>query len=649
MKIFHNLLTIEEAIKRLEEEYGGFEPPEEEEIPIWNSLGRILSREIFAGIDSPPFDRSEVDGYAVNHMDLSGTDESNPAVLKIVGRSRVGEIPDFSVERGTCADISTGAPVPRGATAVVMVEYTKLSGEDVIFYRSASPGENIAFAGSDVMMGDTTLRKGTRITSREVAVLSSLGNSTVPVYRRISTGIISTGNEIVEPGKHLPPGHVFDTNQYSIGSRLIELGLSTKFYGVVKDDYDSLMEKMRKALDENDVVITSGSTSAGAGDLVYSIIDDMGKLVIHGLKIKPGKPTIAGIVNGKLVFGLPGFPFSAIVSFEFFVKKILLRLSGMMEQQPEIKGNIAMRVNSSRNFEEFIPVSIISKGISYRVFPVYGNSGSISTLLYADGIMRIPEGIAYVDENESVSVLLFSKNSEIPELTVIGSHCPLLEDILGRDGIKYIKVGSTAGWYAVKRGEANMAGTHLMDEESGEYNIPFLRKFDLLGKAVIIRGYGREQGIIVRKGNPKKIMSVEDFLREDVTIVNRVKGSGTRTLLDIHLKKIAEREGFVFEKMVEDIKGYMYEGKTHSSVASAVFQGRADAGIGLKYYAILYGLDFIPINVEKYDLLVESDSLENKHVKNIVEYLRSGRIKKIIDEKYPGYTVLEDSGKIYGR
>ncbi|MVT35817.1 MAG: molybdopterin biosynthesis protein [Euryarchaeota archaeon] len=647
MKIFHQLLSIDEAIKKIEEKYGLIKPKGEESVHLKQALGRVLSKEIFAMVDSPPFDRSEVDGYAVNHLDLVGADESNPLKLKIIGKSVVSKIPEFYIERGECAEISTGAPIPKGATAVVMVEYTKRTENEVIFYKSVSSGENIAFAGSDVMMGDTTLRKGTVISSRHIAVLASLGFKYVYVFKKLNVGIISTGNEIVEPGEILPPGNIFDINQYSIGARLQELGVNVNYYGIVKDDYNSIRDIILKALEENDIVITSGSTSAGEGDVIYRVIGDMGELIVHGLKIKPGKPTIAGIVNQKLVFGLPGFPFSSIVAFEFFVRRIISMMSGINDSPQKIRGELAVRVNSSKNFSEFIPVSIISRNGKYRVYPVYGNSGSVSTMLYADGIMNINEGTNFVDENELVDITLFSNLAKVPDLTIIGSHCPLLEDIIGSN-VKYIKVGSTAGWYAVKRGEANMAGTHLVDEDSREYNLPFIEKFGLKGKAVIVRGYGREQGIIVKKGNPKNIFEIEDFLRSDVTIINRVKGSGTRSLLDLYLKKIAFNKGMDFDYLIQGIKGYMYEGKTHSSVASAVYQGRADAGIGLKYYAYLYDLDFIPLNVEKYDLLIDINSLENTNVKSIIDFLKSENIKKIIKEKYPGYVLLEDSGKIYG-
>ncbi|MDP8011791.1 MAG: molybdopterin biosynthesis protein [Thermoplasmata archaeon] len=646
-KIFHELLSIEEALKIIEKEYGKLTPSEIEYVDIDDSLGRILADEIYAKVDSPPFDRSEVDGYAVNHEDLIGADEDNPVSLKIIGKSVVGKIPEISITKGTCVEIATGAPIPRGATAVVMVEYTKRIEDEIKIYRSISTGENISNAGSDVMVGDTTLRKGKKISPLDIAIMASLGYEKIPVYKRLSVGIISTGDEVEYIGKSLKPGMIYDSNSHTIFSYLMEIGLKPRFYGIVKDNYDEIKDIVEMAMDENDVVITSGSTSAGIGDLIYRVYGDIGKLIVHGLKIKPGKPTIVAVSGKKLLIGLPGFPMSGIIAYQYLVKPILMKLSGIQDDENKIRAKLSVRVNSNKNVVEFIPVNIIKIKDELKAYPIYGNSGSITSMLYADGIMKIPENVNYVDENEDIEIYLLGNAINIPNLTIIGSHCPLLENLISNiRNVKYIRVGSTAGWYAVKNGEADMAGTHLLDEKTGKYNLPFIEKFGLNDKAVIIRGYGREQGILLKKGNPKNINSVKDFLRDDVTIINRVKGSGTRTLLDILLEKEAEKIGIDFEYVIKNIKGYHFEGKTHSSVASAVSQGRADAGISLKFYAELYGLDFIPIGFEIYDLLVKKDSLDKNEVKEIINLLKSNETAEIIRKKFPGYKLLEDSGSV---
>ncbi|MGC8672196.1 MAG: molybdopterin biosynthesis protein [Thermoplasmata archaeon] len=647
-KIFHELLTINEAIKKIEMEYGELKPIGIEFVNIDDSIGRILADEIYAKVDSPPFDRSEVDGYALNHFDLIGADEEHPVSLRIIGKSVVGKIPDMFIKPGTCAEIATGAPLPKGATAVAMIEYTKRSGELVKFYRSVATGENVANAGSDVMVGDTTLRKGTLITPLEIAIISSLGYDRVPVYKNLNAGIISTGDEIEAVGNVLKPGMIYDSNSHTISSYLKGIGIKSNFYGIARDNYEDIKSLVKKALNENDLVITSGSTSAGLGDVIYKVYAEFGKLVVHGLKIKPGKPTIVAISGGKLLIGLPGFPMSAIIAYEYFIKKILMRLSGYNFEENRTFAKLSSRINSSKNVEEFVPVSIVKKGNELRAYPIYGNSGSITSMLYADGIMKIPENVNYLDENDEIEITLFSNTLNIPNLTVIGSHCPLLESLLSNfKNVKYIRVGSTAGWYAVKNGEADIAGTHLLDEKTLVYNIPFLEKYGLSGKAVIIRGYGREQGILIKKGNPKNIKNIKDFLRNDITIVNRIKGSGTRTLLDILLKKEAEKLGLNFEEMVQGINGYNFEGKTHSSVASAVSQNRADAGLSLKFYAELYGLDFIPIGLEMYDILASIDSLDKPEIKEMINLLKSDKTKELIKKQFPGYTILDDSGSIY--
>lgn len=648
-KIFHELLSIEDSIKNIEKEYGELKPKGVELIDVDNSLGRILAEEIYAMVDSPPFDRSEVDGYAVNHSDLAGADEENPVSLKLIGKCVVGKIPEINIVPGTCAEIATGAPLPRGATSVVMVEYTKKRGEYVNFYRSVSTGENVANAGSDIMVGDTTLRSGTIITPLEIAIMTSLGYEKVPVFKTLSAGIISTGDEIEYVGKPLKQGMIYDSNSHTISSFLREIGIKTKFYGIARDSYDEIKSLVNKALEENDVVITTGSTSAGTGDMIYRVYEEFGKLVVHGLKIKPGKPTIVAISEKKLMIGLPGFPMSAIIAYQYFIKKILMKLSGYNIDENKTIAKLSVRVNSSKSVEEYIPVSLVKRGKEIRAYPIYGNSGSITSMLYADGIMKIPENVNYIDENDDVEIVLFSGVLNIPKLTVIGSHCPLLETLISNiKNVKYIRVGSTAGWYAVKNGEADIAGTHLLDEATGTYNIPFLKRFGVEDYAVIIRGYGREQGILIKRGNPKNIRSVGDFLRNDITIVNRVKGSGTRTLLDLLLKKEAEKNHMDFESMVEKINGYSFEGKTHSSVASAISQGRADAGIGLKFYASLYNLDFIPIGLEIYDILARKDSLDKPEVKELINLLKSRNFSDMIKNRFPGYKILEDSGSIYG-
>ena len=642
MKIYHNLITIEDAriiLRKLLDKI----KLDVEEIDLKNSYGRILAEEISSKIDSPPFDRSEVDGYAVNHLSLIGAEEDNPVKLRVKFSINPGEYVNEHINLNEAAEISTGSMIPKGANAVVMEEYTKRIGEYVEIYRSVSPGENIAFTGSDVLIGDITLSKMTKLDSAKIALIASLGYSKIKVYRKIRAGILSTGNEILPPGEELKPGKLYDSNSYSIISYLNMLDIDWKFYGIARDDENDIKEKLFKAIEEQDIVFTSGSTSAGKGDLIYKIIEDNGKLIFHGLLIKPGKPTLLGIINDKIVIGLPGFPFSSLSVLEFLIKPVFMDYLKIPNKQIKLNAKSMIKIKSSKNVDEFIPVGIIKRMGEYYFYPVNSQSGSITSMIFSDGIAIIPMNKNYIEENENVEISLINNEFENYDIIGIGSCCPLLDDILiDYKKAKYIRTGSTAGWVSIEKNIAEFAGTHLLDENTLEYNIPFIEKYRLKGKAKIVRGYGRMQGFVVKKGNPKDIKSFEDLLREDVVIVNRVKGSGTRTLLDINLKKIAEKENVDFKELIQNIKGYYFEGKTHSSVAAAVSQGRADVGLTIEYYAYLYNLDFIPIQSEIFDLLVSNQS---EKIDEFIEYFINAVKEKY--KKYKGYKILEDTGKIY--
>jgi putative molybdopterin biosynthesis protein len=650
-KIFHELLTIEEALDKVFSYLKSIKPLSIEKVKVLNALGRILAEDIYANIDLPPFDRSTVDGYAVIAESLYGAEEDKPIKLKIVGESIVGKIPKNKVDLGEAIEISTGAPIPRGANSVVMVEHTKKIDNQVYIYRSISPNENISQTGSDVRVGDKILRKGCILTPREIAILASLGYERILVYKKIKVGIFSIGNELIKPGRKLLPGKIYDANSYSIYSLLFEIGAEPIYLGTLKDDYQKIKNAIINALDKCDIVITSGGTSAGLGDIVYKVFEEIGgELLVHGLKIKPGKPTVVTIVNNKLLIGLPGFPVSAMVVFNIFVKPILLKIIGVETSSFRniVKGKMALRYYTSKGRREYVPVELVNTKNGLIVYPLLSDSGAIATFSLADGFIEIPELREFIDENEEIEVELFSKNILPAELIFIGSHCPgvdLIIDLAGLKNVKIINLGSFAGWQSIKKGEADIAGTHLLDEEKNEYNLPFLRKFDLIGKAVIVRGYSRLQGFLIQKNNPKNFKGFEDLLKPNIRLVNRNKGSGTRTLLDLNLKKIAEIKNIKFEELIKNINGYSYEVKTHSAVAAAIKQGRADVGIAVKPLAIAYDLDFIPISEEIYDFLIPIDSLEKESIKIFLKTLASNEFSNAL-KNLPGYNLLKNTGEI---
>ncbi len=648
-KIFRDIVSVEEAMERLNRYY----KPERkvEEVDLLKSTARVSAEDVYSISDVPPFDRATMDGFAVKAEDTFEADEDMPVKLKVIGRIAAGDKPGFEIERGEAVEIATGAAMPKGANAVVMVEYTRAENNYVEIFKAVSPGENVMAAGSDVMAGELIVRRGDKITHRDIGVMAACGINKVKVFKKPRVAVISTGNELVEIGKRLDFGKIYDVNSYAICSAIEENGGKAILLGIARDERSEIEELIRKGLEIADIVLTSGGTSAGVGDMIYEILNNWKPgVIVHGVAIKPGKPTVIAVCNNKPVFGLPGYPTSALTIFEVFVAPIIRWLAGFEDfKREKIKCRIATKTFSSEGRREFLPVNIVRSSDGYSVYPVSGSySGAITALAFTDGFIEIPENTVMIEEGEEVDVNLFSKLKPA-DLVIIGSNCVGIEIILRlmrkKESLKakVINVGSTGGILAVKREEADIAGTHLLDE-SGEYNIPFLKRFNVKN-AVLVKGYLREQGIIIAKGNPKKIRGFEDFLRDDVTIINRNKGSGTRILLDMALKEIAEGKGLELRQIVKRIKGYDVEAKTHTSVAVAVLSGKADAGLGIKTVATQYNLDFIPVRAEEYDFLIPKDRLSKKSVRMFLETLKSEEFKREI-EKIDGLRAYERTGEI---
>ena len=620
-----------------------------EHVPLLSSLYRILASDVYAPIDYPPFDRSEVDGYAVKSSQVSWASEISPVILHVKGEVRVGEKPTL-----TCLDgalrISTGAVIPRECDAVVMEEYTESKSGSVRVYRPVSPGENIATAGSDISAGDLVLVAGTLIKHEHIALLAGLGFSEIPVYTKPRIAVFSTGGELVRPGDQLREGCVYDVNGYLVTSYLRELGAEPVFLGYLPDNYIDIRDAVLSALSEYDVVITSGGTSAGVSDVVYRVFGDLGEIVVHGLKTKPGKPTVIAISrDSKLLIGLPGFPLSCYMILIRVVKPLISRLTGLRLYEEKIYVKLPFTIRKHVGRSWLIPSILVESESDYAAYPVSLSSGSIYSIVYSEGFIELSEDLDVVEENTLVPFYPFREVSRL-KLVVIGSNDPLLEDLLRATGLVYVSrilnTGSTSGWQAVVRGEADIAPTHLLDPLTNTYNIPFLEKYKLRGRAVIIRGFERLIGLVVVKGNPKNIRGIEDFLRSDVRIVNRTRGSGIRVFLDLSLKKYAEERGLEWSSVVEGIKGYTYEVKTHTAVALAVKQGRADVGLAVGYAAKLYDLDFIPLKWEEYDFLIPRNRLEKEIVKDFLRALRNIDLLKHVARFPEYYRFPHDIGQV---
>ncbi len=650
-KVFHRLATIDEVLRELES-YLKSRRPDVEEVDLRQALGRVLAEDVLARSDYPPFDRSEVDGYAVRSSDIEGADEDRPAKLRVLGSVGVGEEPRYAVEPGTCVEVATGSMIPRGADAVVPVEYTKRVGDYVYVHRSFSPGDNVVTAGSDVLSGDVVVLEGTVLGPAELVTLAGSGVARVRVYKRLRVGVVSVGDELVEPGKELKLGRVYDTNSYYLEAALREMGVETVFYGIVEDREDVLREVLRRAVEECDVVLTSGGTSAGVGDITYRVVEKLGKpgIVVHGLKVRPGKPTFVAIIGDKLLVGLPGFPLSMMMIFNTLVKPLLSALMGLRENPFAYteEAALAERVIGYLGVDRMVPVVLKRRPESVVSYPIGYRSGSVNVLQLADGFVRIRAGVPYVEAGTRVAVYRFS-NRRAPDLLVMGSHDYLFGDVLRvigrRVSTKYIVIGSLAGLDAVAKGVADAAGVHILDRDTGTYNEAVIRRLGYGGRVALIVGYLREVGLVTLKGNPKSIRSLRDLLRDDVVFVNRSRYTGTRVLVDAILEDVAKELGVTFESLVSRIRGYYSEAKTHSGVAISVLTGRADTGVTLRYVAEKYGLEFIPLAHERFDIAVGLEALETPGVKHLVDYLRSEEFKRLASA-YPGYRTLDDTGRV---
>jgi putative molybdopterin biosynthesis protein len=537
-----------------------------------------------------------------------------------------GVVPGSTVAAGIATAIATGGMLPRGADAVVMVEHTERvagDGRQVEIRRAATPGENVSYAGTDIARGETVLRTGQLLTSREIGVLAALGLAEVAVYRRPRVAIFSTGNEIVAPGNPLRAGAVYDSNAAIIGAAVEELGGTPVQLGVIPDDDEALAGALTRGL-ESDLVVFSGGTSKGEGDLSYRVVSRLADpgVVAHGVALKPGKPICLAVTGGKPVVILPGFPTSAIFTFHEFVAPVIRAYAGLPTgERQSVSATLPMRVNSERGRTEYLLVGLVQGTHGLTAYPMGKGSGSVTTFSGADGFITIGQHTEIVDPGSTVAVQLLGNRLEPAELVIIGSHCVGLDFLVGkliRSGIraKSLYVGSMGGLAAAKRGECDLAGVHIMDPATGEYNRPLLT--DAL---TLVPGYGRMQGIVYRAGDSrfegKRFEdAIEGALQEpDCVMVNRNAGSGTRIIID---------------KLIRDRRppGYGVQTKSHNAVAAAVRQGRADWGVAIDTVARPYGLGFIPIQEERYDFIVPKSRLERPAVRAFCALLEDAQTRE---------------------
>jgi len=413
--VFRKLLSLDEAKQILKQNFSP-KPVGVERVSLSEAHDRVLAEDLLAPMDVPPFDRSTMDGYAVKAVDTFGADEDRPVALKFCGQVTVGEAPSVIVENGMAAEIATGAPLPKGADAVVMVEYSTRRDDNVLIHRPVSKGENMMEAGSDIRKGEKILKKHQRLSSRKIGVLAALGLTEVDVYKRPRVAILSTGAEVVEPGKPLPYGKIYDINAYAFSAAVLECGGEPINLGIIPDDRNQLKAAVKKALNSADAVITSGGVSVGSKDIIPQVVDTLGKpgVIISGIAVKPGKPTTIAVVDGKPVFSLPGHPTSSLLMFHMIVRPIICKMAGRPEETPSVlKAVAATKMFPARGRRTFVMVNLTyDKTGKLLASPVpVGLSGAITTLARADGFVEIPEKQQFIDVGTVITVHLFLKNN----------------------------------------------------------------------------------------------------------------------------------------------------------------------------------------------------------------------------------------------
>jgi len=617
-----NNLPLDEA-KRIYREHlssVGFEG-ETETVRVTDACGRVIKNAAYAVICSPHYNASAMDGIAVNSEITYSASERTPVTLT----------PDKYVV------VDTGDPIPENCDAVIMVEdlIDRENGNyDII--TAHHPWQNVRQVGEDICMGDMIAPSGTTLTPSLCGALLAGGITEIEVYKKPLVGIIPTGDEIVEPTSNPEKGDIIEFNSTVFKGMLGDFSAESKVYPITPDKKDLIKQAVERALEECDIVLVSAGSSAGRDDYTSEIISSLGTVLVHGIAVKPGKPAVLGEANGKPVIGLPGYPVSAIVIMDEIVSEVCSVYYSKSEPKREtVKAVLSKKIVSSLKYSEYVRVSLGRINGTLIASPLARGAGVITSFTKSDGVLVVPQNCEGIESGEEVEIRLHKPMSEIENtLIVTGSHDPLIDevsDFLAKSGAPFrvcsTHVGSMGAIYAVRDGLAHMGGIHLLDTVTGEYNKSYIEKYIPGGNAVAVKGIGRVQGLMVKKGNPLGIKGFMDI--QSVRYVNRQRGAGTRILCDYLIDK------YGLDK--DRINGYTNEEFTHTAVAALIAAGNADAGLGIYSAAKMYDLDFIPICNETYEFLVAKDELENPMVKAFLDVLYSEEFKNRL-KKMGGYT-----------
>ena len=602
--------------------------PQVETIPVTESLGRITETAVFAKYCSPLYNAAAMDGVAVNSDVTIGATEANPITLR--------QGVDFVV-------VDTGDPIKNPCDAVIMAEdLTELENGDLQIIEPAAPWQHVRPIGEDIVAGEMIIPSRHKIRPIDIGVLLAGGITKISVIKQPTVAIFPTGTEIIEPDQEPQEGDIIESNSRMFEAMAKQNGANPTRFAPIADDYNKLKNAIDKAIDEHDMVIVNAGSSAGTEDFTVHILRELGEVLVHGVAIKPGKPVILAIVKGKPVIGLPGYPVSAYINFENFVIPVLNLMNGEMQTKSNmVKAVVSKRLVSSLKHKEYVRVKVGKVEDKLVASPLARGAGAAMSLVRADGFCVIEQNSEGVEAGETVNVELYRDLSEIDNTVVaIGSHDLILDVIADLMPTEFpgnflssTHLGSMGGLMALKRGEAHIAPTHLLNEDDGVYNVAYIKKMFNQPMA-LIKGVNRIQGIIVEKGNPLGIKDVKDLV--NVKYINRQRGAGTRVLLDYLLKK---------ENIdPQSIKGYDREGATHMAVAAAIAGKSADAGMGILSAAKAMNLDFVPVGNEEYDFAIPVKYLDLPHVQKFITVLKSDEFKAKL-EALGGYSA-DNIGKI---
>ena len=608
-------ISVEDALEKFFSRYE-IKQQESEIISSYDALGKITAEPVFAINNSPLYDSSAMDGIALIAKDSFGASENTPIRL-----SKNYQIVD------------TGDPIKFPFDAVIKAEDLQEDGDGVIIRTPATPWQNVRPIGEDIVSGEMLLPSNYKIRPFDLGVLLAGGIKSLKVKKGLKVGIIPTGSELIEVTQPLKEGCIIESNTRMLEGLLIENDCKPSRFDIVPDDYEQIKQNLQKAVAQNDVVLICSGTSAGTEDYSVHILREIGEVIVHGVATKPGKPVILAIVNGKPVVGIPGYPVSAYIAYENFVKEIISKIKcSRPHKNNVVKATLTRRLVSSFKYREFVRVKVGKIGDRLVATPTARGAGAAMSLVQADGFCIIPQDLEGYEAGEIVEITLCR---ELQESTVvsIGSHDLILDVLADMLPLSSTHVGSLGGIMALKNNEAHIAPIHHLDEETGEYNFPILKK--MLPNCALIKGVKRMQGIIVQKGNPLGITKIEDL--QKVRYINRQRGAGTRMLLDYKLKQLNIDP--------EKINGYDREAVTHMAVAASIKNNSADAGMGIKSVAVEMGLDFIEIAGEEYDFAIPKEFLELEHIKIFIQALKSDEFKKRL-EKLDGYDT-KNSGEVF--